>query len=121
MINVSNWKKDTSICYSCQTSKSCKLPFNTHNELSLYPLNKIHYNLWAPAPVISCQGFKYYASFVDDCSRFAWIYPSGKKSNLLSYFAKFHKLVESQFDKKIKVLQTDRGGEFVSLKLKTIL
>ena len=52
--------------------------------------------------------------FIDDYSRFTWIYPLKKKSGFLDCFLKFQKLVENQLDRKIKIFQCDGGGEFSS-------
>lgn len=67
-----------------------------------------------PAPVSSFQGFKYYALLVDDFTQFSWIYPLKKKSDFFRCFIVSHKLVEKQFDKTIKIFQSDGGGEFSS-------
>ena len=50
--------------------------------------------------------------YVDDWSRFSWIYPLHTKDQALSTFIKFQILVEKQFDAKIKCLQSDNGSEF---------
>lgn len=76
------------------------------------PLAKIHCELWGKAPIISVQGFKYYALFVDDFSRFNWLYPLKKKSDFLRCFIAFHKLVEKQIGKSVKIFQSDGSGEF---------
>lgn len=52
--------------------------------------------------------------FVDDHSRFTWLYPLEKKSEIFICFLKFQKLVENQFGRKIKIFQCDGGGEFSS-------
>ena len=54
--------------------------------------------------------------FIDDYSRFSWLYLLKTKDEALSIFLQFKNLVENQFDAKIKILQTDWGGEgrFVS-------
>ncbi|XP_048335502.2 retrovirus-related Pol polyprotein from transposon RE2 isoform X1 [Ziziphus jujuba] len=67
-----------------------------------------------PASVSSKEGYKYYIQFLDDYSRYVWIYPLKTKSEALAIFSSFHVMVERQFDKKIKVLQADWGGEFRS-------
>lgn len=78
-------------------SKSCKLPFELHNEISYFPLDKVHCELWGPAPTLSCQNFKYDVNFVDDYSRFTWLFPlRKKKSNFFSCFVKFQRNVENQ-------------------------
>lgn len=102
-------------------SKSSHLPFQLNNEISSVLLNKIHCDLWGPAPISSCQNFKYYVSFIDDYSRFTWLFPLRKKSDFFQSFQKFQKLVENQFDRNIKIFQSDGGGEFQSLAFKTHL
>lgn len=87
----------------------------------MHPLDKVHCNLWGPAPILYCQQFKYYVSFVDDYTRFCWLFPLKRKSDFFSCFVKFHALVENQFDRKLKVLQIDGGSEFTSMALKNHL
>lgn len=59
--------------------------------------------------------------FVDDCTRFTWIYPVKKKSVFFAHFVIFHKLVENLFSKKLKTFQCDGGGEFNSLEFTSYL
>jgi hypothetical protein len=61
---------------------------------------------------MSSSGFKYYVHFVDDFSRFTWIYPLKQKSETVQAFTQFKNLTENQFNKKIKVIQCDGGGEY---------
>jgi len=58
---------------------------------------------------------KYYVSFIDDYSKFTWIYLLKLKSDVFSVFQDFQKLVERQFDRKILAVQTDWGGEYEKL------
>jgi hypothetical protein len=60
--------------------------------------------------VQSISGFKYYVVFIDDWSRFTWIYPLHRKSEVFENFIKFKLLVENQFSTKIKQIQSDGGG-----------
>jgi histone deacetylase 1/2 len=66
--------------------------------------------VWGPAPS-SVGRFTYYVSFIDDFSKFSWIYLLKKKSDVFQIFQNFQKLVERQFDKKILVVQSDWGGD----------
>lgn len=102
------------ICTSCQLGKHCKLPFHVSNNISRSPLDKIHCDLWGPAPNSSVQKFLYYAVFINDFSRYTWLYPLKKKSDFYDCFIKFQREVENQFDKTIKIFQSDGGGEFSS-------
>lgn len=51
---------------------------------------------------------------VDDHSRYTWVYFIKQKSDALSKFQKFKETMEGVFGLKIKRLQTDNGGEFIS-------
>ncbi|AAD21687.1 Strong similarity to gi/3600044 T12H20.12 protease homolog from Arabidopsis thaliana BAC gb/AF080119 and is a member of the reverse transcriptase family PF/00078 [Arabidopsis thaliana] len=116
-----NKSRTSPVCEPCQMGKSSRLPFLISDSRVLHPLDRIHCDLWGPSPVVSNQGLKYYAIFVDDYSRYSWFYPLHNKSEFLSVFISFQKLVENQLNTKIKVFQSDGGGEFVSNKLKTHL
>jgi hypothetical protein len=54
-------------------------------------------------------------SFIDDYSKFTWIYLLRHKSEVFQHFRDFQNLVERQFDRKILAIQTDWGGEYQSL------
>ena len=101
--------------------KSTSLQFFASESCVKNPLGRIHFDLWGPSPVVSNQGFKYYAVFIDDFTRFSWFYPLKAKSDFFSVFVAFQKLVENQFDVKIKEFQSDGGGEFTSIQMKTHL
>lgn len=73
----------------------------------------IHIDLWGPTPTISLNGFKYYFQFLDDYSRYVWVYPLKLKSEALSMFVKFQTMVELHFETNIKILQSDWGVSFV--------
>jgi hypothetical protein len=57
----------------------------------------------------------YYVSFIDDFLRNTWIYFLQKKYEVFGKFKEFKALVENQTEKKIKVLRTNNGGEFVGM------
>jgi hypothetical protein len=62
-------------------------------------------------PAIPSVGrFKYYMSFIDDFSKFIWVYLLKNKSEVFRNFHEFQTLVEQQFSKKILAIQTDLGG-----------
>jgi hypothetical protein len=58
---------------------------------------------------------KYYVSFIDDFSRYVWIYFLKNKSNVESIFLQFQKHVENMLNSKIKAVQSDWGGEYQRL------
>jgi len=97
-------------CDSCQRAKSRQLPYAKSCNVSTAPLELIHSDVWGPAPV-SVGRHTYYVSFIDDYSRYTWIYLLKKKSDVFQVFKNFQSLVERKFDKKILSMQTDWGGE----------
>jgi transposase InsO family protein len=59
-------------------------------------------------------GSKYFLLFTDDYSRMSWVYFLQSKGEAFKSFKVFKAFVEKQYEKKLKVLRTDRGGEFLS-------
>ena len=85
------------VCDACCSSKSHKQPFNISMHKSTRPLELIHLEVWGPAPVTSHFGFQYYVIFVDDFSKYTWLFPLKNKSVVLNTFTEFHKKAASQF------------------------
>ncbi|MFO3480454.1 DDE-type integrase/transposase/recombinase, partial [Legionella pneumophila serogroup 1] len=54
-------------------------------------------------------------TFTDDYSRFGYIYLIKQKSDTFEKFKEFKNEVENQLGRKIKMLRSDRGGEYLSL------
>ncbi|KAM1547885.1 hypothetical protein ACFX1Z_009145 [Malus domestica] len=107
--------KDTSpmVCQSCMEEKFAKLPLQSVSTRSVIPFEVIHSDLWGPTPCISIDGFRYYAIFVDECTRFCWMFTLLNKLDLHSVFATFYQFVYTQCSAKIKILQNDGGGEYI--------
>ena len=89
--------------------------YSTSSTKTTKPFQLIHTDLWGPAPVTSTEGYRYYVHFIDDFSRYVWMYPLKLKFDTLSTFSYFNNLFERQFDCKIKSVQADWGGEYRSL------
>jgi len=64
----------TRVCESCQLGKSKQFPFFDSTRTSTRPLELVHSNVWTSS-VASLSGYKFYVLFVDDYSRFTWLYP----------------------------------------------
>ena len=92
--------------------KGHKLHFLLSTTKTTKLLELIHTDFWGPSPVYFRDGYHYYINFVDDFSRFTWIYPLKFKSEALNVFKLFKTQVENQFQTTIKKLQSDWGGEY---------
>lgn len=62
------------------------------------------------------KGSKYYIAFIDDCTRYCWIYFLNFKSEVAGVFWKYKALVENQSGCKIQMVRTDNGTEYTSEK-----
>ena len=58
--------------------------------------------------------YVYFITFIDDYSRFGYIYLMKYKSEAFEKFKEYRNEVEKQLGKSIKILQSDRGGEYLS-------
>ncbi|XP_039133297.1 uncharacterized protein LOC120270366 [Dioscorea cayenensis subsp. rotundata] len=71
-------------------------------------------NAWEPSKTPSLDGKHYFVTFIDDFSRRVWVYSMTTKDEVLNVFIKWKNMVENQFDRKIKWLRIDNGGEYKS-------
>ena len=81
-------------CDACQYGKVLQMPFYTTRIITKAPLELIHTDLWGPTPLPSLHGYRYYISFVDDHSRYCWIFPLTLKLEALGTFKFFKTLVK---------------------------
>ena len=58
------------------------------------------------------HGQKYFISFIDDFSRYMYLYIFHNKNEALEAFKVFKAEVEKQCGKQIKIMRSDRGGEY---------
>jgi hypothetical protein len=69
------------VCDACQKAKSHQLPYPKSSSVSSVPLELVFSDVWGPAPA-SVGRNKYYVSFIDDYSKFTWIYLLKNKSDV---------------------------------------
>jgi len=101
------------MCHPCLAGKVRKLPFPQHHHKFNSPFATIHTDLWGPAPCRSVDGYRYYTIFVDECTRFCWLFPLVNKSDLFSTFVAFYNLLVTQYSATVKILQSDGGGIYM--------
>ena len=97
---------------SCLLGKQSALPFNSSESISIDIFDFIHSDVWGPFPVSSIGGFRYFVVFVDDYSRYSWIFHMKHRSELLQVYSNFAKMVETQFSKRIKIFRFDNALEY---------
>ena len=62
---------------------------------------------------MSMSQAKYALTFTDDFSRYCWVYFLKHKCEVFDLFKVFKALAENQYGRKLKILRSDNGGEYV--------
>ncbi|XP_057481134.1 uncharacterized protein LOC130768153 [Actinidia eriantha] len=100
---------DFETCVNCikgkQTNKSKKGAKRSTNLLEI-----IHTDICCPD--MDTNGPKYFITFIDDYSRYMYLYLLRSKDEALDAFKVFKAEVENQCGKHIKIVRSDRGGEY---------
>jgi hypothetical protein len=74
-------------------------------------LDLVHTDVCGPMQTRSLGGAFYFLLFIDDCTRYTWVYFLRRKSNVFEYFKEFRTMVEKKTGKSIKILHSDQGGD----------
>ena len=77
-------------------------------------LGLVYSDLIGPLPTPSCGGSRYVFTFIDDFSRFCWVYFLKLKFEVFENLKIWKALVENQCGNKIKILRIDNGKEYVN-------
>src|SRR4051812_7417144 len=102
-------------CAPCIEAKQHRTPFPRSTNESVQEIGELTVSdVWGPTRIQSIQGNSYYISFTDTKSRRSQIYFMENKSQALQKFKYYKSFMETQKNKKLKILRTDDGGEYVS-------
>ena len=108
-------------CMPCQFGKQTSLPFNNNVSHALSSFDLIPSDVWGPSPISTPGGSCYFVIFVDDFSRYTWIYLFKNRSELYQIYRDFTKMIETQFSKPIKVFRSDNSQEYKAHEFTSIL
>ena len=81
----------------------------------------IHFDVWGPTNIPSLSGTRWFVSFIDDHTRMTRICLMKSKSEVSFLFQFFHKMIATQYQSNIQVIDTNNGGEFINQDLKRYL
>jgi hypothetical protein len=78
--HVVHSNEDVSLCTICPLAKQKRLPFPNKNQLVSSPFDLLHVDIWGPYHTATVEGYRYFLTLVDDCTRTTWIYLMKLKS-----------------------------------------
>jgi hypothetical protein len=93
-------------------SKQPRKPHKAAEARNLAPLDLIHSGLCEMNRILTKGGKRYFITFIEDSTRFCYVYLLKSKDEALHYFKTYKAEVENQLERKIKRLRSDRGGEY---------
>lgn len=109
-------------CETCMEAKATRLPFPKQaQKKSKSVCELIHTDVCGPMQTESMSKKRYLMTMIDDYSRFAMIYFLREKSEVNEKVREYVALVQNKFNRKPKVIRSDRGGEYMSGDLKNYL
>lgn len=116
MVNgLPQFKSPSRLCKDCLVGKQHRDAFpKRSNWRASEILQLVHADICGPIKPISNSKKRYLITFIDDFSRKTWVYFLAEKSEAFAVFKIFRARVEKETNSFIKVLRTDRGGEFTS-------
>ena len=115
-------KVSVDVCEPCIKGKMSKKPFSKHADIkSCRPLELVHTDVCGPMKTKSIGGSVYFVSFIDDYTRYAFLYFIREKSQVFEKFKAFEALATNQVGLAIGTLRSDNGGEYISNEFESYL
>lgn len=104
------------VCDSYLAGKQRCAPFPAHaKHFAEHLLDLVHGYLCGPILPAMLGGNHYFLLLVDDVSRYIWLTLLASKDQAPAAIKRFQAAAELESGCKLKVLRTDRGGEFTSV------
>ena len=102
------------VCQGCILGKHPEHKFKrASHERTSAPMEFIHSDIASPFPHMYMSQDKYALTFIDDFSRYCWVYFLKHKSKVFDLFKVFKALVENQSRRRLNILRYENGGEYV--------
>lgn len=109
-------------CYQSPTkSKATRTTFPPRPSRPQHPGDVLSVDLFGPMEAPTAQGHRYGLVLVDGATRYLKLYTLRTKAEAVSYIKRFVTETRAQHDRRIKVLRSDNGTEFVNRELEAFL
>ncbi|CAI7772686.1 unnamed protein product [Closterium sp. NIES-54] len=100
-------------CVSCVGGKLARHTFPDQGTNANDVLAVVHVDLCGPFRVAAKDGSLYFLLLKDRKTRYVWVRPVAKKSDVLQEFVQWLAVTERQTKKSVLMRRSDRGGEFL--------
>ena len=114
--------KEIGFCETCIGGKHHKSHFQSSGSTrSKELLDLVHSDVCGKMNAKSIGGTEYFLTFIDDSTRYVWVYPLKQKSEVFDRFLEWKVMVEKASGHNLKIVRTDNGGELTSNKFEEYL
>ena len=102
-------ESEASVCESCEWAKGMRKAIVKVRDGDRCEAvgDKVHSDLWGPAPVETLGKKQYYISFTDDHSRYTNVYFLATKDEAFNYYLIYEAWLSTQHNVRIKCLNSD--------------
>ena len=115
-IDIKSKKTPDPICEPCLSGKMNANPFPSSKTRASKPLELIHTDLHGPFKTSTISGYRYWITFIDDCTRFRAVMFLKTKDQAFDAFRRYKAYAENHLGTKIQCMRVDKGGEYMSTK-----
>ena len=107
--------KDIGVCEPFVEGKHHRAKFDTSGaKRSDSVFGLMHSDVCGKMSNQSLSGSEYFLTFIDDKTRYTWVYILKRKDQVFEQFLGWKALAEKSTGQELKVFRTDNGGEFTS-------
>ena len=107
-------------CHPCIEGKTRNITFAKSLSKANKPFELVHGDVCA-VDTESIGGNRYFVTFIDDFTSFCYCFPIKRKSQVPDLFNDFVTAVQMKYGRQVKMLLSDRGGEYINETLATFL
>ena len=111
-----------SVCEGCIMDKQHRRKYPSGvAKRATEPFEMVHSDICGPMSVNSIGGSRYFVTFIDDYTRYTYVYFIKHKDEVLAKFKEFVNLATNLTGRSVKTLRTDNGGEYCSKEFESFL
>lgn len=101
-------------CDTCIQGKKSRNSFSGSRPKTNRVLERIHSDICGPFETQTWDGYRYFASFIDDYSHFSYIYLLKNKSDVFERFVEYETIVTALHNVPLSMVTVDQGREYSS-------